>query len=334
MSKKRQTQAYLIQSADENCILIEEELYKNDGQTFSIETRHRNPHIIVPKKPALSTYNAERGMLLSEIIVQHVDPNKSVHLRIPEFLTASTRKAIEGWFAAGADAFSLGQYDELKDYDFPTRHYTIYGAMKIARIPVREIVLYTSQIERTERILSNKEFKNYRANGVPQRLIDEMTQDTDCSEPLYSDGVYLSVNDAELSQFPEWLDAQHETFQQEHQRAQEVAKKRKKGGTRLEYALVYEAWIKRAKYGIVIYEEFDWKKLQVAFFREDKVFGGYTTIFEISYAGAPLEFFEHWGANADDLELIDSSGQAYDFEVIDDDDDEVADDEHEDDEDQ
>ena len=219
----------------------------------------------------------------------------------------------------------------------------VFGDLNIHEVYVNNLVFYTGEINGVSSPLTKADFEQYRDNGMPQNIFDELTDDNDFAGPILSDHSSLTVNDKDVEGFYNRLESLHNQAVVEYDRthpfeskAQKTGRgkakkgKKKTSGDSMDlssYMFVYSAWTKRSFYELEIYEDFDIDRLRVEVSRDELHLGDHPIYtFSLSYETqngeiVDFSFRENHGTNSDSSCLYDTKGKAFNFEIIEGDDD-------------
>jgi hypothetical protein len=209
-------------------------------------------------------------------------------------------------------------YYELEDqgWIFKEEYYLIFGEFDAIEVEEFKLELITSEREICEAILSTKDFKRIVKNGIPQETYDDLMDSSSESGSVFNELTMLSLDGVEVKNF-------QNNFKKIYAKEVEKLKINKRNSElkKLKYAFVRDSWIKCSNYGLIIYEEFDSSKLgcNVSL---NKIFGSNQTFitYSMTYDGKDFEFDGGDGPSSVDDALVDSSGNQYEFSIIESDD--------------
>jgi hypothetical protein len=211
----------------------------------------------------------------------------------------------------------------------------VFGDLEVQRITVNKLELTTENLCGSVTHISKKEFNEYRGNGVPENIYEEIVDNQEFSNSILSDSVSLTVNNVELINFDKKLANLYEQALKEYN-ATKITNKGKKSKKKTQiysHMFVYEAWIKRSFYELEIYEDFNIDKLGVEISSEilhpkdDSILTFTLTYTNSEGEKREFEFQSDHGPNSDSCTLYDSNGKEFDFEIIEADDDDDDDEE-------
>ncbi|MCG3775866.1 MAG: hypothetical protein JW395_2712 [Nitrospira sp.] len=315
-------------------------LISKDGNQFYLEERVEIKGIVLDEKPNLRKYDPAVGFKFeSSSFKNNFKTFKGEYAVFPDGFPAKERKAIEKLINVGIYSY---EYDE-HGWQLIEECCLVFGDLNIHEVYVNNLVFYTGEINGVSSPLTKADFEQYRDNGMPQNIFDELTDDNDFAGPILSDHSSLTVNDKDVEGFYNRLESLHNQAVVEYDRthpfeskAQKTGRgkakkgKKKTSGDSMDlssYMFVYSAWTKRSFYELEIYEDFDIDRLRVEVSRDELHLGDHPIYtFSLSYETqngeiVDFSFRENHGTNSDSSCLYDTKGKAFNFEIIEGDDD-------------
>jgi hypothetical protein len=183
-----------------NGIFLEKEHFQDcDGNKFVIEQAIEVKGIIIDKKPNLKERH-ETGVFRFDSDEYKNGYSADLELKVlfdTGFPTKSKRQ-INKILKTGT-VYSF----EHEDYGWKLieRYRVIPGEFSVQKIYVTKLDFYTGEISGGCTTLTKKEYEQYRLNGIPQNIYDDISTDNDFSGPILSDHSSLTVNGQEYPGF-------------------------------------------------------------------------------------------------------------------------------------
>jgi hypothetical protein len=203
------------------------------------------------------------------------------------------------------------------------------------QVPMHVLELTTQEIELISLSLSKDQFLEYKTNGMSEQFFNEDLRDNvEESGPIFSENLYLEVDGIEIPKFCELIKEKYKNAIDDFN--SKFDRNENDNSSEIKYAVVGELFTKRSYYGITIYEDFDIDKINFSISKQ-KLLGRTEAfeMFEIYYDNRQFEFIGNSGASYDNFWLAASSGEIFDFNIIEDqDEDEDDNDEFDDDDDE
>ena len=312
---------YLVTPKKSNS-LVKEEVYKKGKLTFTILSTWKKCVILIDSIPKSKTIDGLKITEFKDIEFKSNGYDFKNSLNLPDEISKIEKSKIKEILKDGFTwMLDREGWKSIKSI------YRLRGEFNSINVPVHKITLYTSEIELVHRSITSEEFEDYSKNGMPRSLFEDSIL---TSEPKFDELTSLYIDDAELSEFSKIFKIKYDqAVIDSNFKTPKTNTKSKKN--QIHYSVIGESWIKRSCYDLIIYEEFDFSKLEILVSR-DYVFGKNTCYetFSLQYNEIDFQFREHWGANTSDYSLIDCNGNETELNLIDDDDDDDDDDEDED----
>ena len=314
--RKKMTTAFLVTPLKNNSI-VEEEIFKKGRQTFSVIKTWGKGVLITESIPNSEMIDGIKITAFKNLKFKEDIFDYKKKLVLPENLSDKDSKELNKLFKS--DNFHSWN---LKKYGWASNeyNYTVLGDFDSIKVPVNQLTLVSSEHELQILYLTKEQVKNYSENGVPQSVIDELSDSTKVCNPVFDERTSLTVDGKELPDFYERFKIKYDEALKE-ENYPKFSKSKKIKPADLKYALVNVSWIKRSWYELTIYEDFDFSKLKIHISR-DSIFGSddYVETFSLNYDGLELEFRQNYGADSSEIFIVDSNGNETEFEILEDED--------------
>jgi hypothetical protein len=312
---------YLVTPQKSNS-LVKEEIYKKGKLKLTILSTWKKCVILVDSIPKSKTID---GLKITEFKNIEFKANRydfKNSLNLPDELSKNEKSKIKEILKDGFTwMLDREGWKSIKSV------YKVRGEFNSINVPVHKLTLRTSQIELVHRSITSEEFEDYSKNGMPRSLFEDSIL---TSDPKFDELTSLYIDEVELPEFSKNFKIKYDqAVIDDNFKFPKIKTKAKKN--EIDYAVIGESWIKRSCYDLIIYEEFDFSKLEILISR-DYLFGKETCYetFSLQYNEIDFQFREHWGANSSDYALIDSNGNETELNLIDDDEEYEDEDEDED----
>ena len=176
-----------------------------------------------------------------------------------------------------------------------------------------ELKLFCSRIEYCQQSLSKAEFTTYLSLGMPRSVFDRLESNNYAAGNVFNERATLFLDGNEIADSHRLLEALVSSARKK-QRPNKL--KRPREGS---FSAVSERFMKRAWWGLTIYEPFDEKKL-TAEISYDFIDGSPQVVetFSILYDGRDLDFLEDSGTDYGDMYLVDKKGTRHRFGITED----------------
>ena len=312
--------------------LVKQEIYKKGRESFCIESKWRNPEILVDKKPRSRFVDGKKVTTFKELGFKSNEYDYKDKLVFGDEVSDDNKKIVRREYK---------QHGTYTFINFGWKHvktiWILAGEFEIRRVPVHLLTLCAAELEGLVMRISKEKFEEYKTDGMPFEDYEEFEGSTQYCGLAFDGFKSFSVDETEVPDFEEWFDEKYslavKTYESLHPRSDNTYKKKKINKTDLRYAVISERWIKRSWYVLTIYEEFDFSKLQVNVTRDYHPFRNtYAEIFHLAYEETDFEFSQNNGADSQEDYLMCSDGTVEDFEILEENfDDDEEDDESDDD---
>ena len=302
-----------------NNSLVKEEIYKKGKLKLSISSTWKKCVLITDSIPKSKIIDGIKITEFKNIQFKENEFDFKTKLVLPDELTETEREKLKNIFK---DGFTWMLDSE--GWKPSKLVYRLKGEFNAPSVPVHKLTLFTSEIELIHRSITSEEFQDYSKNGMPRSLFEDSVE---TSAPIFDDLTSLTIDEVEVPNFQKNFKIQYDLAVKDT--AFEPAPFNNKLKTKeTHYAVIGESWIKRSWYDLIIYEDFDFSKIEISVSR-DYVFGKeicYET-FSLLYDKIEFEFRENFGANSSDFSLIDNKGNVTNLNLFDDDDEDEDEDE-------
>ena len=301
---------YLVMPKKNNS-LVKEEIYKKGKLKLSISSTWKKCVLITDNIPKSKIIDGIKITEFKNIQFKENEFDFKTKLVLPDELTETEREKLKNIFK---DGFTWMLDSE--GWKPSKLVYRLKGEFNAPSVPVHKLTLFTSEIELIHRSITSEEFQDYSKNGMPRSLFEDSVE---TSAPIFDDLTSLTIDEVEVPNFQKNFKIQYDLAVKDT--AFEPAPFNNKLKTKeTHYAVIGESWIKRSWYDLIIYEDFDFSKIEISVSR-DYVFGKeicYET-FSLLYDKIEFEFRENFGANSSDFSLIDNKGNVTNLNLFDDD---------------
>lgn len=304
------TNIYLVTPQKSNS-LIKEEIYKKGKITFSVFSTWKKCVLLVDRVPKSKVIDDIKVTEFLNIQFKENEYEFENKLVLPIELSNNEKLKIKNIIK---DGFTWMLDSE--GWKSKKSIYKLYGEFSAVSVPVHKLTLFTSEIELVHRSITSEEFNEYSKNGMPRSLFEDSVE---TSSPIFDELTSLSIDEVEIPEFNKNFKIKYDLAVKDAAFDPPPANIKLKS-KQIQYAVIGESWIKRSWYDLVIYEKFDFSKIEISVSR-DYVFGKGTCYetFTIQYNGIDFLFRENWGANSSEYSLIDHKGNEINFNLIDDD---------------
>ena len=193
------TTAFLVTPLKNNSI-VEEEIFKKGRQTFSVIKTWGKGVLITESIPNSEMIDGIKITAFKNLKFKEDIFDYKKKLVLPENLSDKDSKELNKLFKS--DNFHSWN---LKKYGWASNeyNYTVLGDFDSIKVPVNQLTLVSSEHELQILYLTKEQVKNYSENGVPQSVIDELSDSTEVCNPVFDERTSLTVDGEEYPDFYE-----------------------------------------------------------------------------------------------------------------------------------
>ena len=315
-----------------NGTFSEREFITFNGKTFYIEEIKKVDGIILDEKPNFKKHKKESGVPFESCTFKNDRQERlSRQIVLDDTFSPQEKKKLSALFRKN---FLFHEYEE-NGWNKIREQRLFFGEFDVVDVPCVELRLFTGTIQAAKHEISKETFLDYRKNGMPADVYEEMKEDTDFSDPIFSDYSTLTANDQKVRGFLGYLrkaidsaifnlsDIPTEasgvvSSGRDSSSGKSQKKKEKKSQP---FAFAFNAWTKRAWYSLEIYEKFELSRIRTKVERhfvypmKEPVY-----TYELAYEGvdgvlSKFDFYSDSGTDSDSSFLYDDKGRAFGFEV-------------------
>jgi len=249
---------YLL-TPQKNNSLVKEVIYKKGKLNLSIFSSWKKCVLILDNIPKSKIID---GIKITEFKNIEFKENKfdfKSKLVLPDELTEVERKKLKNIFK---DGFTWMLDSE--GWKPNKLIYRLQGEFNATSVPVHKLTLFTSEIELVHRSITTAEFEDYSKNGMPRSLFEDSVE---TSAPIFDDLTSLTIDEVEVPGFQKNFKIKYDIAVKDA--AFEPQPDNKKLKTKeIHYSVIGESWIKRSWYDLIIYEAFDFSKIEISVYRD------------------------------------------------------------------